>query len=153
MTSICVLRPYRKRIRERVFALLGEAGFDMAGATVVAAGATDSAVVAALSNVRPDALLVPFHAHRDTAGSLVNGLELLPKLMQAWAHLHGLPIYMPISAMGLGSAGLMLSRGENAGGLSDALRQRVLFMPEGELAAPTMRDRVLAHAAFVASVN
>ncbi len=88
---------------------------------------------------------MPFHAHRDHDGELVNGLDLLRQLQPACPDLQDTPAFMPISSMGMSSATLMLSRDEEAGGLGEALRARILFMPETELASSKLRPRVADH--------
>lgn len=146
MLRIAVLRPYRRRIRERVFSLLSNAGFDMNGALIVPAGASDTEVIDALSHVQLDAILAPFHAHRDRQQQLLNGLDLLAAIHERRRDLRSLPVFMPISAMGMSSAGLMLSRPSEAGGLLPELRARILFMPEEELGHPSLPHRIAEHA-------
>lgn len=145
MRSVVVVRPYSRSIRERVFAILSGAGLAMDQARVIAAGTPDAEVLRVLRRARPDALLVPFHAHRDSDGQLINGLDLLRQLHQECPEFDGVPVFMPISAMGMSSASLMLSRGEDAGGIGEALRAHVLFMSPEDLASPAIGRRVTAH--------
>lgn len=143
--SVVVVRPYGQSIRDRVYELLARAGLDMPNAHVLEKHTPDDEVVAQLLRRRYQALLVPFHAHRDRDGVLVNGLNVLNLLAGRDRSLASIPIFMPISNMGLSAAKLMLSRDSDAGGLDDSLRGKVLFMPESELDDPLLRRNVVAH--------
>jgi hypothetical protein len=67
---VAALRPYDARIRSHVFGTLEAMG--AAVSTVVETGATDAEALDALRRVAAEVLLIPFHAHRDRRGELVD---------------------------------------------------------------------------------
>ena len=77
---------------------------------------------------------------------MVNGLSVLNLLARHDHSLVDCPIFMPISAMGMSSAKMMLSRDASGSGLNQAVRRRVLFMPEDELSTPELQRSIVAHA-------
>jgi len=117
----------------------------MDGAHIIPPKTSDDEVLRELRGTAARTLLVPFHAHRDAAGVLVNGLEILQRLDdECPAHRESV-MFMPISAMGMSSVTLMLSRDTESDGLAEQVRKRTLFMPEEELDRPGMSARVREH--------
>ena len=107
---VCVVRPYSRRIRERVFEVLGRAGLDMASAEIIPPRTGDDRCLAQLRGGEWNALLIPFHAHRDSLGSLINGASLVARLRTEVPRLRHVPILMPVSQLGMSSLTLMLAR-------------------------------------------
>ena len=130
---------------DKVFRVLTVAGLDMEQAEIITPGTTDERVLWKLSKNPAEVFLIPFHAHRDTAGQLVNGLALVLRLDRELPELRRIPILMPISTMGMSAAEVMLSRGPEHGGLTDEVRGRILFIPEATLDDDTLPARVREH--------
>ena len=123
--TVLALRPYSRRIRSKVFPALKAIGADVEVA--VEAGASDHEAVAAIRDAPADALLIPFHAHRDSAGVLVHGLGLIERIRRD-ARLHQrTPVLCPISNVGLAAAGLMAARDDGPS------MERVLLIYEDDL--------------------
>jgi len=143
---VIVVRPYPARIRRKVFGILRSVGLSIVDADIIAAGTSDDEVMARLAREGPcAALLVPFHAHRDANGDLVNGLEVLRRLPGEAPRLVDTAVFCPISRMGRAAADLMLTRSKESGGLDRAELSKVLFLHEGDLDAPEIGDRVRRH--------
>ena len=137
---VYVLRPYPRRIREQVFAVLHQAGRAVASTDTVPRGTSDDDVLNWLSlRSLPRALLVPFHAHRKADGSVVDGFSLIGRLRAELPRYRGVPIISPISALGRAAAELRFSR-EPAWADSG-----VLFIVEEELSDDTLPAKLRRH--------
>lgn len=143
MRHVTVIRPYGLSIRQRVFALLERAGLAVRSADVVPKGTTDEDVIHLLKGRPPEILLVPFHAHRDGRGEIVNGLDLLERLAGS-VPLERVPVIMPVSAMALPAAHLKLSP-SSAQPFDVNLRSNVLLLDESELDHPESVAAVVQH--------
>ncbi len=118
------LRPYSRRIRSRVFEALETLGAEVA--VLAPAGTPDGKALRAVRRARFDVLLIPFNAHRDSAGDGVHGLTLIERLRSEPAYAQ-IPIICPISNVGLAAADLVTSRQEGDG------FSGVLFLREDDL--------------------
>ena len=144
MTLVSVVRPYGRQIRERVFALLERAGLSPREQDVIPKGTDDEQVVATLRRLRPDVLVIPFHAHRDGHGETVNGLDLIERLLEEAPELSSLPILMPASMTALPAAHLRLSPLAPRP-LPERVRSRILLIDESDLDAPGLADAIRDH--------
>ena len=129
-----VVRPYARSFRGEVFAALERAGCELV--STVPAGTPDRAVVEHLATLDCDLLLMPFHAHRDEHGELVNGLELLLALREQGSRHALTPVLCPVSKVGLAAAGLITSR---TGG---ELPGPVLLVEEDDLEASRLEGQL-----------
>ena len=145
LSRVVVARPYDRRIRERMFESLNRAGLEIDARDVIAGGTPDPEVSERLSASGAYVLLVPFHAHRDSGGQVVNGLDFLRYLSETKPGAVRRPILMPISSAGMAAASLMLTKSGQPGDLDDELTQRVLFLPEAELDDPGLARRIRVH--------
>lgn len=106
---VFALRPYWRTIRSQVERALGRIGYRIVDE--VAPRTPDDAVLAWLRRrAAPDALLIPFHAHRDQGGELVDGFSLLRRIRRELADYSTLPVVAPVSDLGLAAAQLIASR-------------------------------------------
>jgi len=139
--SIIVVRPYHSAIRDRVYLLMDLLGYDPIAAAVIPTGIPDDMVLAALERTTPpEALLIPFHAHRDTSGRNVDGLALAERIwqIQGYRRCH---VLMPVSQVA--QAGFLLRVVK----LDPLIASAILDVPERGLAdvaelARTMRGRI-----------
>lgn len=131
---VSALRPYSARIRSRVFAALAKLGAEVT--TAAEAGATNDEAVAAARRAIADVLLIPFHAHRDHRGELVDGLSLISRIRaEVPEHAHT-PIVCPISDVGLAAAGLMAAR------VDESAFAGVLLLHEDDIAKGDLAQRL-----------
>ncbi len=144
------VRPYHVAIRARVLALLGQAECVLAPDDAVPMGTDDTTVIAwrkARCTPRPpDALLIPFHRHRDTRGEHIDGLGVARRIEDELPALRDVPILMPASSVVVAGVRLALSH-HAVRPLPPSLRDRVLLLPEDELDLPATREAVRAHLA------
>lgn len=107
--TLCV-RPYGQRIRKPVFEAFERAGFPVDD--VIEPKTTDlEAIEHILRHERRCPLLIPFHAHKDNDGVLVNGLDLLSRLHEEHPDVVKRPLVMPVSSIGKAAHTLLRSRG------------------------------------------
>lgn len=124
---VYVLRPYSQRIRARVETALASVGLSIVDD--VPAGTPDERVLEWLrTRTAPDALLVPFHAHRDQRGELVHGFELVRRFRRELPFYESIPVISPVSDLGLAAAGLLAARDDQR-----ALIENLLLLRESEL--------------------
>jgi len=90
-----VVRPYPRHIRERVFALLGELGFELGDGLVVEPGTPDAEAADWVRAQQLDLVLLPLHTHEDRDGRSVDGLGVAA-LLGADFERRGTPILMPV---------------------------------------------------------
>lgn len=106
---LVIVRPYLPRIRARISAALARLGYDVSSAVVIPRGTPDDDAVKQLGALpAPDALLMPFNAHRDGVGHVSDGLTLMLRIraeLPAFATTH---VVMPLSQVG--SAGYVLRK-------------------------------------------
>lgn len=95
--SVFVVRPYHPKIRKLVLQLLEGVNGLIPEGWMSSERATDKEVILNLSHIRPDMLLIPFHAHRDAKGYAVNGISTLITLQNAYSWCHAIPVVMPVS--------------------------------------------------------
>ncbi len=126
--KVLPVRPYARSIRERVFALLRAAGLEVDEVQMVPPGTPDAEALKRIEQRQPDVLLIPFHAHRDAHGVVVNGLGLLSEL-GVRPRFARTPVVMPVSGMGEAAFELMLSRLEPGSVLAAALERTFLVRP------------------------
>jgi hypothetical protein len=113
-------------------------------ADVIPKGTPDDSVIDRLREKPPDILLIPFHAHRDERGEVLNGIAVAERLAAALPSLAGVPILMPASTVALPGARLKLSPlGPHP--LNDALRERILLIDEAALDQPETVAALLHH--------
>jgi hypothetical protein len=128
---LVAIRPYDERIRGRVFGVLERLGYERAQMVVFAARTPDQDVLAGLADTpTPDAMLVPFHAHHDTAGRAVDGLTTLLEARTRLPTLARVPVMMPVSQVVLAALQLRLAK------LDDAQRRGIHVVEESELDDP-----------------
>jgi len=131
--QLIIIRPYRAFIRQRIVAVLNQLGYAAEAAVLIPAATPDDVVLSQLETMAvPQALLMPFHAHQDTQGTLVDGLALMLKIrtrFPAWAKT---PVVMPVSQVG--HAGYLLRVQE----LKVATFPNHAAVPERELDNPAL---------------
>ena len=87
----------------------------------------DRLVLQQLGRTDAELLVLPFHAHRDSEGQLVNGVELLPRIRLELARHRATPAICPVSQVGMAAAELLRSH------VDADLLGPTLFVPEDEL--------------------
>lgn len=152
--QVVVVRPYTTRLRRRVWDMLRQAGLDMDEALQIPATTSDHEAVALVLETRPDALLVPFHAHRDPDGTPLDGLTFCRRLAQT-PGARPLPVLMPVSRMAAANLRLSSHAGEHAALHTELLETRILVLEDEVLEDPDTPARVVdhlrAHGVFVGS--
>lgn len=109
--KLAIVRPYHPRIRARISAALERLGYDVPNAFVVPRGTSDDDVVALLrAQPAPQALLMPFNAHKDGAGHVSDGLTLMLRIRAELPGYGATHVVMPLSQVG--SAGYLLRKAE-----------------------------------------
>jgi hypothetical protein len=137
------VRPYRERIRERVFTALQRAGCVIAPNDIVPAGTSDEDAVARVLGSTHRVLLVPFHAHKDPQGRPVDGMQFITRL-EASAPSWRWRVVMPVSSVAAPAVSIAMS---SAAAGTPFARGDVLFMPEAELDDPALLTRIRRHLA------
>ena len=136
---VLVVRPYGAAIRNRVFALLGTAGYRVAPEDVIPTGTPDAEAVRLVLASPLRTLLVPFHGHRDEHGANVDGAHFLGHLDQAAGSFRW-RVLMPVSRFG--GAGFTLAMESEA---LAHLRGAVLPLPLDDLDQPGLARRIARH--------
>lgn len=113
--NICVIRPYHDAVRVKVFEALSELNIDMDSACIFAKGTPDDEIVAELTLLRPepDLLLIPFHAHNDHTGNMVNGVDTLKRIAGLGESYRTMPAIMPATTFKKDSLEKMFQRHDN----------------------------------------
>lgn len=142
--DVTVVRPYGDAVRVRVFALLERAGLRIRDENVIPPRTSDEEVIERLRGRRPEVMLIPFHAHRDADGAVVNGIDLVDKLMRELPELVGTPVLMPVSLVGLAGARLRLSATATTP-LPEEVRASVLLLDESRLGEEGLAEVVTEH--------
>jgi len=140
-----VVRPYSQRIRSRMVAQLRRAGLWVSPDHVVPVRATDRQAVTATLAFGNAVLLVPYHARRDAAGAISDGISFLRALHRT---LDDLPhrVIMPVSLFGAAGLEVALSS-------TELPLDRVLLVTEGELDDHALAWRIRSHVDRPASVS
>ncbi len=141
---IVVVRPYRARMRSRVFAALEQAGLKMDGATEIPQGTPDDETRERIVQADPDVLLVPFHAHRDAQGNRLDGLTLC-RLLHETATAPSAPVLMPVTRMAMASLRLMSVSGPHAALHRTLLDGKILTLADDEVDLAPTPARIMAH--------
>ena len=144
-TPVTVVRPYTPRIREKMFGTLSEAGLSIDPDHVIPPGTPDDEVVRQVGNRIGHVLLVPFHAHRDSEGKELNGLDVAALIHERCPALNRSRILMPVSKFGMAAATLRLEKTPGEGGLPPELRDRILLIQEDDLGDPGLQGRIRQH--------
>jgi|GEM_PF-1700959 len=90
------VRPYPTSIRERVFSFLGSIGYMVGRNMILPAGTSNQEAARWIEKTSMHLLLLPFHLHRATDGTPLDGLSvaaLLPKSFET----QSIPILMPVT--------------------------------------------------------
>lgn len=136
---VYVVRPYDSRIRDRIFPALSRLDLTIRPDDVIPPKTPDADVLRWLrARPAPEALLVPFHAHRDVDGELVHGLEVIRQIREELPGFARIPIFAPISNLGLAAANLMLARYEGQ-------MDQVLFLYVDDLSDAELARAIRAH--------
>jgi len=146
---VTAVRPYGPRIRERVFALLSAAGFEVDEARVIPAGTSDAEAVEVARRAGHRILLVPFHAHRDSAGTAVNGLDFLLALAGSAGTDFPFRVFMPVSQTGM--AAVVTAR--DSGRIPEVIDRALLVLPEESLDSPDNLRRLQEHLGSLGSLG
>ena len=131
---VAAVRPYGRRIRSRIFGALESLGARVD--ILVEPQSTDAEALAAVRGTDAHVLLIPFHAHRDKRGELVNGVELIGRIRADVASHRATPVLCPISGVGLAAAELMATR------VGERLLANTLFLRADELDADGIRRTI-----------
>ncbi len=141
---VLVARPYPTQLRARMFDVLRGIGLDMDSATIVPSGTSDEEAIATIVKTAPEVLLVPFNAHRDADGGMLDGLTLCGRLARH-PDAPAMPVIMPVSRMAAANLRLSSSAGEHAELYAELLRTRILVFEDEQLDEPDAPRRVRTH--------
>lgn len=141
---VMIVRPYSGRMRSRVSALLRQAGLPIDDATTIPRGTSDDDAIAQIMAARPNVLVVPFNAHRDDHGELLDGLTLCRRLAETPGAPEA-PVLMAVTQMAAANLRLASSSGEHAEAHRALIEQRILVLVEDELDDADAAARVIAH--------
>lgn len=138
--SAIAVRPYRRGIRDKVFELLERVGCFIREEDVIVAGTSDEDAVRRVVSAMPRILLVPFHAHRDAEGRMLDGMSFLRALADASGADFRWRVVMPVS--GQGAASLALTRSGSTMLLEPEVESAILTLEESQLADPATESRL-----------
>lgn len=134
------VRPNRRGSRDKVFDLLERVACFVRDEDVIPAGTPDAAAVARVLDARERILVVPFHAHRDTNGALLDGMSFVRSLADTAGDRFRWRIVMPVS--GQGAAGLELARSGSTPLLDPLVEASLLTLDAAALEHPATEARL-----------
>lgn len=134
------VRPYRRAVRDKVFDLLERVACFVRDEDVIPAGTSDAHAVARVLAARERVLVVPFHAHRDANGQMLDGMSFVRALADASQHRFRWQIIMPVT--GQGAAGLELARSGSTQLLDPEVERSLLTLDGAALENPATEARL-----------
>ena len=134
-----VVRPYEAFLRERVFAFLGELGYEAGEGLVVPCETADEDAADWASTTPMDLLLLPYNKHRDVTGSFVDGVGVAMRLAHDFAE-RRVPIVMPVTTFSYRAS--FHRRIEELDDKRPDLTRCLVVLPEAELGSPDLSRRI-----------
>lgn len=134
------VRPYRRAVRDKVFDLLERVACFVREEDVIPAGTSDAQAVARVLSARERVLVVPYHAHRDSYGQMLDGMSFIRCLSEAAEDRFRWRVIMPVT--GQGAAGLELARSGSTPLLDPQVEQSLLTLDAAALDNPATESRL-----------
>lgn len=131
--NVTVIRPYDRRIRERMFDQLNQAGFNINPEQIIPHGTPNDEVLELLKSRLNHILLIPFNSHNDVNGNSTNGLELIIEMHNKLPELTYTPIIMPVSIYAKGAVSIMKDRISKLSNVAESIKRCVLIVHEEKL--------------------